>query len=466
MGLVLSSCGKKDSDSETADAATQGDPTTGLSAGNMNISTLPNLALAMKSSAAALAENEADWLDLTGVVGTPLKMADLASTGTYSGNCKNWDRYFFGCAISAVNTAGTATQAQKSAIQRGEAVCRNIAETANILRSFGGGSMCYMSKVPKLSTASVVVSKEGGGITASSYADMMKPIATGSKLIKVTPKSSKGAGQDIFIGIPKATGSSLEFTLSYCKEGQATGQESILVDLSNGKLITKNIAKYSESKNGTTFESLNSESSTLYILKDGEGVKFDLTKDRTIEQAFKQTGSWGSSIGKSIVSMDKDGYLTNKNNSSQSWTYGGQTHTGTQKIFAKTQVTGASGFVLAVPQMGMSMKFTQGSNSFNPSGAVEWQTDTFADTSTSDLYTTAKAYDFSDAIFSATLAAPDISFAADHCTRTPDAEVSFDMTTTESAVVQKECEGDDKLREMYETCNVDAIKTAREKTFN
>jgi hypothetical protein len=444
------SCGKKSSDDETTTTSS------GLSASAVSLSALPDLSKAMKSSSGT------SLADLFAVAGTAPLMTELADTATSSGSCKKWDKMFFNCAVSEVNAASSASATQRKALERGEAICRNAAETANIMREFGGGSMCYMSNVPKLSTATVTVSQEGAGITASSYADMMKPTDK-AKLVKVMPTVNGSKQQDIFIDIPAASGSSLEFKLTYCASGEKQGEESILVDVNSGKMITKNT--YSHTQGG--FSNLMTRTATLYIKKSGDDIAFDLTKDRTVEGSAKFQGSWGSNTNNYKISLDKDNYLTNMNYATQTFSHGGQTQTGTQKIWAKTLISGDSGIALRMPEMGMAMVFTQGSNTFSPSGAVEWQTDTYADTTSSSLYTQAKAYAWGDSVFQSAPTAPTISLAAADCARTPDAIVSFKMDSTEGATVRTKCEADpnNKLQDMYQLCNNSDIQSARQKGF-
>lgn len=445
--ITAASCGKKSSSDDSSSSS-------GLTASALALNSIPDLGNAMKSTSTSL----------TAVTGTAALMNTLASTDTFAGvtpTCKNWDRYFFNCAVSAVNSAGTATAAQRSTLQRGEAVCRNTAETANVLREFSGGSLCYMKKMPTLTTAAVTVTKEGAGITASSYADLIKP-GSAAKLVKVKPTMDGRANEDIFIDVPASTGSTVEFTLTYCTtSGTQRGKETISIDVESGKLTTTN----SNVDSSESYSNKRNQTAVVYLKKGTDGIEFDLTKDRVITGESQNQGSFGSGISKFSITLDKDSYLTNMNNSIQTFTFNGASTTGKQKIWAKTLVSGENATSLRLPEMGMSMKFEQGSNTMSPSGAVEWQTDTYADTTTSALYTAAKAYTFSDSVFASDPSSPTITLTTG-CSRTADVEVTFNMSSTEGKTVQAACEGDKKLQEMYQLCNNSDINSARQKMFN
>ena len=118
--------------------------------------------------------------------------------------------------------------------------------------------------------------------------------------------------------------------------------------------------------------------------------------------------------------------------------------------------------------MGIALKMTQQGNSMSPKIGAEWQDTNYNLTTTSDLYTQANAYGFTDAVFTATPTAPTITFATDACTRTPDVVLKFVMDSTEGKAIQTACDGDaaDGLNNMFQLCNSNDIQNARSKTWN
>ncbi len=443
--IVAGSCGKKKDD----DAATT--PAASIDTSTLALGKIPDVSMALAGGKTAT---------LMAVSGTPKKFSEIANTDISSGACKNWDKTIFGCAVSDVNTAGVATAAQRTALQRGEAVCRNIAETSNIMREMGGGSTCYMTKIPDTGTDTFQITKEGSGITAANYKDIFKPGAT-DRLVLIQPVVGGQVRQDIFVKVFAASTSSFKVEFSMCTSGVASGLDTFSLDSTTGLLTTRSV-------NSESNGSVRDRSATFYLKSDGAGgFIFDLTKDRVVTGSNKYSFSGNSNVAAYTVKLDKDNVLTNMNYATQNYTYNGVAQSGSHKIYAKTKIIGEDARSLRASEMGMAMVFNQGTNSFSPKGAVEWQDTTYANTTTSALYNDANAYAFTDAIFQTAPTAPTVTYAADACTRTPDVSAKFVMDSAGAKSVKAACDSGDNenLRNMYQLCNNADIQAARQKMF-
>ncbi len=364
----------------------------------------------------------------------------------------NVDTYFWNGLLATLKNASTVTTDQEAAFWQGSGACwmaQSVGYSFQDVLS-AGTALCYMKNAPSLAS--------GVTVTGSTAAEMFTTAAA-TKTIKVTASSvpsddgKSTKEENIFIkvyGSSTAEGSAgYAADLWFCNAGSVQGYQKIRIDASN-VLTSTDVDVGSDG----SFVGL----VTATLKASGDALIFDPTKSREAKVYFKQDKTGDAFTFLNTTTLG-DGTLTSR--SYETSTFNGATSANKNAIYA--QYSGNTMSALRFLAAGVAGINTFSGSSNATTEAVEYKNAYYAPIYSGDLYTSAKAEPFTDAVYSGTTTTYTdlLSAKSDFsCSATADITATMDFTDTAVAALAKTCESDFKDMNF---CQSDAINTVQGK---
>ncbi len=449
----------KNSDTTNNETTETGSDTGSVITGALALNTLPDISTLVADSSSAAALNLA-------VEGTPIKISE------FKNNASKVDEVMFDGAVAAVTAAQSATQEQKNAMERGDALCRLTSHNADVFNSLQGGTLCYMSKISDLEAGSFELAKESDTVTSDDYSGLFSQ-EDDDKLVRVNIVQDGQVGMAAHIKVV-GTGNSpdaykIEFYM--CEQGNVTNSENYEINPESGLYSRSEAGIQVDEQYGT---SKYTSSVTAYLKDGSSGLVFDFAKDRIIERLYQQVDDNSSPA---ITITDKQNITINSDDEVTTKAYG--TFVGgsnnaddSEKLYSVAVISG-SGFDITMPEVGMSMirAYDHGSDNqgtYSPMGAVEWQNTKYVTTEESDLYKTVSEFSFDDDdYFSEAASAPSVDLSGFSCEAEVDIEINWQMNSASFEKVNGQCDGgSDSSLDIGNVCNDSSIQNAFNYTYN
>lgn len=458
LALCLSACGDKSKDDDTANDTSL--------ASEVSLNKLPEAKDMLKTAGSSLALAPS---------GNAPKLSELA---------ENYDDYFVGGVVAEILAKKDASSAVsvelEGDMERGSAICENIANVAQALGELKSGSLCYMKQIPALSAPTVSLEKASASVNADNLATQLFAQEAADKLVQVNI-SMGDEQQQLFIKVlgSNSVSNQYKFEMLECEGDEVTGTEVATVDYADKKFTAINTYKFQDEDENGNSEGADETKITAYLSEDSEGnLSWDLSKDRVLERKWSQTGSytWNEqateytyqTVSKNVISSE--GSITSYVNSKSSNSFGNETNASEDKLWSKAIYTGDNIIDLRVAELAVRAKssytYTGGNDTRDIWGAVEWKDTLYSDTSSSSIYKEAESASLSeDAVFKSSVSEVSPSFSGS-CSATADVIVAVDMTTEGARAVEQSCGGGeeqwDALDELYDACYGSDVESARQ----
>lgn len=312
----------------------------------------------------------------------------------------------------------------------GEGACRMAESVSRAFQPLleSGTSLCYMKNVPTVA-----------GVTVSPETDRTKLFEqqADDRMVRVII-SGEDVAQSIFIvvkGSDSVGAGVYEARLNFCE-----GTETLTYSGYENISVNRNTGIYSSvvSEDGSFGQrAVNVQAS----LKSANGaVTFDSTKTRTVNAYFGWSDGSNTGSYKASVDISGSNQMTSKFSSSFSWDNEGDEMTSIEKIYAVSNFSGSDLDSLRFLEGGFKVNAEYGEFEADFSGGTEFQDTHYKATPTSDLATSAAAYNLaSDSFY--TLTAPEFDSDAFDCNAAePDFTVELDMSSDAMVPVNAECQ--------------------------
>lgn len=464
-GLSLAACSTEsdDTDSTPADVTPPAvDPAGGSNNNPAATSTTPALTAAevsldaLPSTSSLVAGGSSASLALA-VTGTPTKLRETKD---------NLDQIYFGGVLADIASAGSSTEEQRGQLERGDALCRLATNNADVFSDLIGGTMCYMQNAPKQTTGLTVV-KASDTVTSADYSKVFAQ-ESADKHVQIRVTQSGQTGMIANMIIPGSTSSPDAYKVNFymCKNNEGSlaleSIENYTVDFATGLYSSTGSHGGSFVYEGEDQTYVGAEIINAYLIKSGSNFVFDPAKDKVIQSSGTDSSDSRTGVRKRYITIDSNSQITAK-------AYGTATSSGnseSEKIYSISAISGA-GHDIAMPEAGMRMERTwtySGTDyTSDPFGAVEWNTDTYANTESSTIYQSISDFSFdSDDFYSAAPTAPTFESDKYDCSTEGDVILAWDMEDTSFTAVESICDSGSStgLGQLDEMCNDSSINAA------